>query len=207
MNKMNEPWPTKKLGEVCEIVGGGTPSTNVCEYWDGDIVWVTPKDMGKLTGYDISDSTKKITKAGLKNSSAKLLPKGAVVLSSRAPIGYVAIAKVPLATNQGCRSFICDESKIYNRYLLHFLLIQKGFTNFSKRAAQAGFAKEELGSFEISLPPLSEQKKIVAYLDELSQKSQELQKLQQQTAADFSALRQSILAQIFRQNPSQFSVL
>ena len=112
---MKTKYPTKKLGEVCEVVGGGTPSTFISEYWDGDIVWITPKDMGKLDSYEILGSNKKITEAGLKNSSAKMLPKGAVVLSSRAPIGYVAIAGVPLATNQGCRSFICDETKISAR--------------------------------------------------------------------------------------------
>ncbi|HET8574598.1 MAG TPA: restriction endonuclease subunit S, partial [Candidatus Paceibacterota bacterium] len=110
------------IAEVCKVVGGGTPKTSVSEYWSGEIVWITPKDLGKLKGFQISDSSKKISEKGLEKSSAKILPVGSVVLSSRAPIGYVGIANVPLATNQGCRSFVCNEQKIYNKYLYYFLI-------------------------------------------------------------------------------------
>ena len=97
-------WKEYKLGEIAEIVGGGTPDTSNKEYWGGNIPWLTPKD---LTGYNkifISSGERFITEEGLDNSSTKLLPQGTVLLSSRAPIGYVAIASNPICTNQGFKS-------------------------------------------------------------------------------------------------------
>ena len=192
--------PTKKLGEVCEVVGGGTPSTFISEYWDGDIVWITPKDMGKLDSYEILGSNKKITEAGLKNSSAKMLPKGAVVLSSRAPIGYVAIAGVPLATNQGCRSFICDETKIYNRYLLHFLLTKTELLNhLGGGSTFKEISGSKLKELEIPLPPIGEQRKIVARLEGLLGKIKEAKRLRAEAQEAAQNLLPAELHRIFTQ--------
>ena len=190
-------YPTKKLGEVCEVVGGGTPKTIIPEYWNGNIVWVTPKDLGKLKEKVVSDSTKKITEEGLKKSSAKLLPKGTVVLSSRAPIGYVAVADVPLATNQGCRNFICGD-EIYNWYLYYFL---KNNTELLQSRGSGSTFSEISGSrlkeIEIPLPPLAEQKKIVAKIEKLMAKIDEAKKLRAQALADTKNLLPSALHKIF----------
>ena len=197
---MKTSWPTKKLGEVCEVVGGGTPSTTVSEYWNGGIVWITPKDLGKLDSFDILGSFKKITKAGLKNSSSKLLPKEAVVLSSRAPIGYVAIAEVPLATNQGCRSFICDESKIYNWYLLYFLLIQRDYLNsLGGGSTFKEISGSKLKKVEIPLPPIGEQRRIVAKLEKVLGKIKEAKKLREEAQSAAAALLPAELHKIFEE--------
>lgn len=197
---METSYPTKKLGEVCEVVGGGTPSTSLSEYWGGDIIWITPKDLGKLDKLEISDSIKKVTQAGLKNSSAKLLPKGSVVLSSRAPIGYVAIASTPLATNQGCRSFVCDESKIYNRYLLHFLTTQVEYLNsLGGGSTFKEISGSKLKEVEIPLPPLSEQKKTVVKLEKLLAKINEAKKLRAKAQEATSQLLSSELHKIFEE--------
>jgi len=103
---MKTNWQTKKLGEVCEIVNGGTPKTNILKYWGGNILWITPKDLGKLDSFFVTETTRKITESGLKNSSAKILPVDSIILSTRAPIGYLAINKKKISTNQGCKGFL-----------------------------------------------------------------------------------------------------
>lgn len=100
---MKKNWTYKKLGQVSEIINGGTPKTSIPEYWEGDINWITPADLGKLTIPLVSDTPRKITKLGLDKSSAKLFPAFSVILSTRAPIGHLAINTVEMATNQGCR--------------------------------------------------------------------------------------------------------
>lgn len=163
---MKNNWQTKKLGEICDVIGGGTPSTVIPSLWYGDIVWITPKDLGGLTDSEIISSAKTISEKGLKQSSAKLLPVGAVVLSSRAPIGYVAIAGVPLATNQGCRSFVCDETKIHNKYLYHYLLMNTDLLNsLGEGSTFKEISGSKLKEIPIPLPPLPTQLRIVSILD------------------------------------------
>ncbi len=110
-----------RIAQIGEVVGGGTPSTKNDTYWNGDIPWIAPSD---LTGYSsvyISRGENNITKSGLNKSGAKLLPKNTVLFSSRAPIGYVAIAENPLCTNQGFKSIICDESIVDPLYLYYYI--------------------------------------------------------------------------------------
>ena len=114
-------WRKKKIGEICVIYNGGTPSTSNAEYWDGDIQWITPKDMGKTKEMYVSKCERTITQLGVENSSTRILPARSVILSSRAPIGYVAINEVPMATNQGCKGFVIGK-ELYPEFLYFFLL-------------------------------------------------------------------------------------
>ena len=98
-----------KLSEIGQIVAGGTPKTKIEEYWNGDVPWITPKDLSSHAGMYISRGERNISQVGLDNSSAKLLPKGTVLFTSRAPIGYVAIARNEVTTNQGFKSIIVDD--------------------------------------------------------------------------------------------------
>ena len=189
-----ENWPNKKLGEVCDFQGGTQPPKSVFKYepQKGYVRLLQIRDFVSDAKATYIPDSPKLRKCAIDD-----------ILIGRygASVGKILKGKSG-AYNVAIIKAIPNENFLLKDYLYLFLQspdIQKGFTNFSKRAAQAGFTKEELGSFEISLPPLSEQKKIVAYLDAVSQKFQELQKLQQQTAADFSALRQSILAEVFNQ--------
>lgn len=194
---MKTNWQTKKLGEICEVVGGGTPSTSIKEYWDNDYYWVTPKDLGQLEGFEISKTERKISKLGLKNSSAKLLPAGSVILSSRAPIGYVFINTVEMATNQGCRSFVCGGS-ILNKYLYYFLVFNKEYLN---KIGTGTTFKEVSGSalkeIEIPLPPLSEQKRIVKILDEAFEKLEKAKENTEKNLQNSRELFESYLNDIF----------
>jgi type I restriction enzyme S subunit len=190
-------WETKTLGEVCEVVGGGTPKTGIPEYWSDEIVWVTPKDLGQLSTVEIFDTNKYISKKGLEKSSAKLLPKGSVVMSSRAPIGYVAIAGVDLATNQGCRNFICHDN-IFNKYLYYFLFANTELLNsLGGGATFREISGTTLKDIEIPVPPLSEQKRIVKILDEKFGVIEELQNITKKQIADVKELFESRLGEVF----------
>jgi type I restriction enzyme S subunit len=107
------------LSDCCEIISGATPKTGVDKYWDGEILWATPKDISNLPGIYIEDTPRKITEAGLRSCPATILPTGSVLFSSRAPIGHVAINTRPMATNQGFKSFIPNGEKIDAKYLAY----------------------------------------------------------------------------------------
>ncbi len=162
---MKNNWEIKQLNEVCEIVNGGTPDTNVSSFWDGKNLWITPKDMGKLSGIYVNNTLRKITDDGLKNSSAKLLPINSIILSSRAPIGHLAINTKPISTNQGCKGLI-PKKDIVPLYLYYFLFKSVELLNsLGSGATFKELSGSKLGMVEIPLPPLPEQKEIVAILD------------------------------------------
>lgn len=110
-----------RISQIGEVVGGGTPASGTNEYWNGDIPWITPKDLTGYTNVYISYGENNITKAGLNKSGTRLLPKNTVLFSSRAPIGYVAIASNPICTNQGFKSIICDEKLVDPLYLYYYI--------------------------------------------------------------------------------------
>ncbi len=101
IGEVPQQWQVKPIGECADIVGGGTPSTAEDKFWNGDIAWVTPKDMSKLTLPVLLATERRITQEGLNTISSGLLPKGTLLMSSRAPIGYIAITEIPVAINQG----------------------------------------------------------------------------------------------------------
>ncbi|MFN3467267.1 MAG: restriction endonuclease subunit S, partial [Candidatus Brocadiales bacterium] len=115
-----EGWRWVRLGEVCEIVTGSTPRTNDPTNWNGKIFWATPNDMGKLTGFTIDDTERKISEKGFKSCNLRLLPPGSVLLTTRAPIGHLAINTKPMCTNQGFKSLI--PSNQIDAWFLFFVL-------------------------------------------------------------------------------------
>jgi type I restriction enzyme S subunit len=175
---MRDGWTETTLGDIAEVVGGGTPSTSKDEFWDGDVIWLTPTEVTAIDGKVISDSKRKITHAGLRSSGARILPRGTVVLTSRASVGFVAIAGKELTTNQGFQSLI--PSATVNEHFLMFW-IQLNRSEFESRSAGSTFkeiSKSNVKSIQIALPPLDEQKRIVdvvssvdAYIDALQQQA------------------------------------
>ncbi len=156
-----------RLGDVCTIVSGTTPKSSCPEYWDGDINWVTPAELNDESNV-IYESQRKITKQAVVNTSLKSFPAGTVLLSSRAPIGKVAIAGVEMYCNQGFKNLICSEA-IYNRYLYHFLKNKTEYLNSLGRGATfKEISKSIVEKIEIPLPPLEEQRRIAALLDKVS---------------------------------------
>lgn len=119
---MKSDWKECTLAELGEIVGGATPSTKDEQNYGGDIAWITPKDLSTLKGRFISRGERNITEKGLRSCSAQIMPKNAVLFSSRAPIGYVAIAANPVCTNQGFKSIVAnsDNDPMFLYYLLKY---------------------------------------------------------------------------------------
>jgi len=118
--EMPKGWKVKIIGDVVTVKGGSTPSTKNPEYWDGKINWCTPKDLSALNSPILLDTERKITESGLSIISSNLLPIGTVLLSSRAPIGYLAISEIPVAINQGFIAIVCD--KILSKFFMLFWL-------------------------------------------------------------------------------------
>lgn len=140
-----------KLGEICEIVSGSTPKTSVEEYWDGDIKWITPAELDE-DSYVITDSVRKITEEAVKKTGLSPFPEGTVILSSRAPIGKVAIAGCEIYCNQGFKNLICSE-KINNKYLYWFLKGNTAFLNSLGRGATfKEISKQIVSNIEINVP-------------------------------------------------------
>jgi type I restriction enzyme S subunit len=120
-----EGWKWVKLGDerLFHIETGSTPRTDIPEYWDGNIKWVTPKDLGKVASKFIFDTERKITKEGLMSCSTKIVPKGAIIVSTRAPIGHIAIAGDDMCFNQGCKAIIIkDTTKVLPDFIYYALL-------------------------------------------------------------------------------------
>ncbi len=163
---MKAGWKTVKLGEACKIVNGATPSTSVEANWGGPHCWITPAEMGGLSDPYVGETRRTLTDVGLADCSASLLPAGSVILSSRAPIGHVILNTVPMATNQGCKSMI-PRNDLDAKFLFYFIkanvpLLESLGTGATFKELSGG----KLASVEIPLPPLAEQKRIVALLDE-----------------------------------------
>ncbi len=163
---MKEGWEVKTLGELCDIVNGGTPKTGIEEYWGGQHQWITPAEMGKRSSPYVSNSERTLTDLGLQNCSARPLPPYSVILSSRAPIGHLVINAAPMATNQGCKGLVPDKT-LDHKFLFYFLgksveLLNDLGTGATFKELSGGKLKE----VPIPLPPLPEQQRIVALLDD-----------------------------------------
>jgi type I restriction enzyme S subunit len=188
-------WRWHYLGDVGAIIGGGTPSSSVSSYWsDHDAVpWLTPADMRKLSSRYVMRGRRDITPKGLTESSAQLLPRGAVLFSSRAPIGHVAIAAQPLATNQGFKSCVpyIAEMKEY----IYFFLLQIG-PQVDANATGTTFKEvsgKQVAQILIPVPPLAEQRRIVAKVDELMALCDQLEQQQKHRNNLRTAIRKSAI--------------
>lgn len=170
-------WKSTKIGEIADIVGGGTPRTEVEEYWDGEIKWFTPSEIGK-TKY-IFDSKRHITDKGLKNSSAKLLPKDTILLSSRATVGEISIALTECSTNQGFQSLI-TKNNVDNDFIYYLIsTIKNEFLRRSSGSTFLEISKNEIKRIPINIPELSEQNKISNLFSAIDNKIEMLEKKHQ----------------------------
>jgi len=158
-------WEEKKLGEVCEIYNGGTPKTSNKDYWNGKINWITPSEMGK--NKYIYHTNRKITELGLKKCNTKLLPKKSIILSCRAPIGYVAINQNTMSFNQGCKGITSE--KLYNEFLYYLLIISKNkLENLGSGNTFKELSTNNLKNLKILIPKSpQEQQKIADTLSSL----------------------------------------
>lgn len=166
--EIESKWELVRLGDIAEISGGGTPKTNILEYWDGNINWATLVDTKNKYLYF---TQRKITTLGLQNSNATLLPINTVIFSSRATIGDVSIAKVEVATNQGYKNFICNPDKILYEFLYYILKYEaKNIADLASGATYPEISKSQIADYRIPLPPKDVQEKIVKEVEEIEKK-------------------------------------
>ena len=196
---MKNGWQTKKLGEMCDVVNGGTPKTGVSEYWGGQHRWITPAEMGKRLSPYVSETERMISDMGLRNSSAQLLPPHSVILSSRAPIGHLVINTELMATNQGCKGLI-PGSQLQHKFLYYYLssivdLLNSLGTGATFKELSGGKLKE----VEIPFPTLDEQKRIVAKLDEAFVRLAKAKENAEKNLQNARALFESHLDSVFTQ--------
>jgi type I restriction enzyme S subunit len=167
---MASEWREVELGEVAEIVGGATPDTRKPEYFGGDIPWITPKDLSGYGFRKISRGERMLTIQGLESCGAKLMPEGTVLLTSRAPIGYVAISQNPVCTNQGFKSLILKPKQ---DPLFYYYLLKHNTETLERHATGSTFKEistSVVRSIKFRVPEYSEQKRIAGILGALDDK-------------------------------------
>ena len=177
-----------KLGDICTVVSGSTPKTGVAEYWDGTVKWITPAELNEDSFY-ITDSVRHITEYGKEKTGLSYLPKGTVILSSRAPIGKTAIAGCEMCCNQGFKNLICSDA-VYNEYLYFFLKSKTDYLNSLGRGATfKEISKSIVEKIEILLPNIEKQHQIVKELKAtrnlIAHRKQQLTKLDELVKARF----------------------
>ena len=177
-----------KLGDVCEIVSGTTPKSNCPEYWNGELNWITPAELNDDIVV-VNESQRKITTKAVIDSNLRSFPAGTVLLSSRAPIGKVAIAGKEMYCNQGFKNLICSDF-IYNKYLFYFFKSKVAYLNSLGRGATfKEISKTIVENIQINLPKKEEQYKIVYILDKIieiiSLRQQQLKKLDELVKSRF----------------------
>jgi type I restriction enzyme S subunit len=158
-------WEVKRLRFLFRIVNGSTPATGTPGYWDGDIPWVTPDDLGELSKPFIESTRRSITEAGYKSCGVTLVPPGSLVLSTRAPIGHLGIAAVELCTNQGCRGLVLRREASEKFFFYHLLSAKPELEARGQGSTFRELSTENLASVSVAFPPVPEQRAIAAFLD------------------------------------------
>lgn len=156
----------QKLKYSFFVKNGATPSSGVSEYWDGDIMWITPADYTTEQCY-IAESRRSITEAGLNSCGTNLVPEGSVIVSNRAPIGLIGIAAKPLCTSQGCKSLVKKKNGAINEKFVYYYLTtqEKALNALGRGTTFFELSSFDLANFQVALPIYTEQNAIVAYLD------------------------------------------
>lgn len=160
--------PSPESGLILRVESGSTPSTAHEEYWDGDIPWLTPKDLtGRERCLYVSRTERTITPRGLTTAGAKLLAAGTVMLTKRAPVGMVAVNAVPMTTNQGFLNFTCGRF-LRPLYLAYWLQANRPYLDLiANGSTYPELYKSDLFEFELAVPPLEEQDRILGFLSAL----------------------------------------
>ncbi len=191
-----EDWDIKHLDDFGTIVGGGTPSTSVKEYWEGNIAWCTPSDITSTNGNYISKTERNITLKGIKYSAATMLPPRSILLCTRATIGELKISTIQMATNQGFKNVILNKSGSVE-YL--YYLLQTKISDMKELAIGSTFleiSKKSLCSILLQSPPLCEQQCIAKALSDMDSMISLLEKL----IAKYKSIKAACLQQMFPQN-------
>ena len=172
LGKVPEHWEMRRLRTIAHIINGATPSTNNPAYWDGNINWITPDDLGRLTTINITGSARRITHEGYKSCGTNIASAGSLAISTRAPIGHIGVLQFAACVNQGCRLLTPTETCSVN-YLYYMLKTRRSeLESFGQGSTFTELSRMKLDNFRISLPPLPEQTAIVRFLDHADRRIQ-----------------------------------
>ena len=186
-------WAVKRLGDVAQIISGGTPKTAESSYWNGGIKWCTPTDITGCASKYLVQTERTISQHGLSNSGAQLLPAGALLLCSRATIGEIRIAGCEVCTNQGFKSLVCQPG-VSNEYLYYKLLTMK--QQMVERAFGSTFleiSKANVVALELSIPDYLEQTAIAEVLSDMDAELAALEQRRDKTRALKQGMMQELL--------------
>lgn len=148
-----------------QIKSGTTPASGNADYWNGDVSWATPEDLGKLTGREIESTKRTVTESAVDETNLSVLPAGSVLISTRAPIGHMALVARPMAFNQGCRGIIPDE-RTHGPFLYYLLKSRAPELNATANGTTfVELTRDDLASVQVKLPPLATQRRIADFLD------------------------------------------
>jgi type I restriction enzyme S subunit len=164
LGEIPEHWEVKKLKLISNVYNGATPSSGIEKFWNGHISWVTPTDFNK-SNY-IGQTERKITKSGLHSCGTTLVPKDSIIMTTRAPIGNIAIAENELCTNQGCKSIVIDKNTDKNFMFYQFYTKSELLNSLGSGTTFMELSSKELKNIKLPLPPKEEQTKIASFLDE-----------------------------------------
>jgi type I restriction enzyme S subunit len=165
VGKIPAHWDIKKLRRIFRVINGSTPKSGVLDYWDGDIVWVTPDDLGQLKSDTINMSARRITELGYQSCGTTLVPYGSLVLSTRAPIGHLAIAGIDLCTNQGCKIVVFKSNDDTRFFYYQLLTTRSELKSWGQGSTFKELGKDKLKAIELVSPTISEQRSIASFLD------------------------------------------
>ena len=175
------------------IKNGTTPASGEAEYWDGDVPWATPEDLGKLAGDRISQTRRQVTENAVEESNLSVLPAGSVIISTRAPIGHMAINDVPMAFNQGCRGIIPGD-RVHGPFLYYTLKSRVPELNgMANGTTFVELSRDELAAVSVKLPPLDTQRRIARFLDEKTARIDGLIENKQELLGRLAEKRQALI--------------
>jgi len=160
-----EHWQGRSLKRVFSVINGSTPQSGIPQFWEGKIAWVTPEDLGELEGAEILDTQRHITEQGYRSCGTSLVPAGSLVLSTRAPIGYLGIASVALCTNQGCRSLVFRRQAERKYFYYELLTAKAELESLGQGSTFKELSRDTLEQVVIAEPPRDEQASIATFLD------------------------------------------
>ena len=194
LGEIPKDWNIARVKNQFDVFNGSTPKSGEAEYWEGNIVWVTPSDLSQLEGYKISESSRNITTKGLHSCGTSLVPKGSMILSCRAPIGSLAVAGTELCTNQGCKTLVPTSGIPVEYYYYYFSTVTNVLNNLGRGSTFLELSTEDLTNLAMPLPSISESYSVVAFLDHETAQIDTLIEKQQTLIQLLKEKRQAIIS-------------
>ena len=193
LGKLPSHWIVRRLKSVTSIKNGATPSTNNDAYWNGDILWITPEDLGALNGREIRSSKRKVSAEGYEACGTSMAPANSIAISTRAPIGHLAILGTQGCTNQGCKLLVPKEV-IQSEFLFEILGIARPeLQAWGDGTTFLELSRQKLGDFRVAIPPVHEQSYIARFLDHIDRRFQRYIRTKQKLIALLEEQKKTII--------------